>query len=142
MLAAVVNPTVPQSGAIPSSRWQNNRGDITESGRHADVHERISQGRAGIAQSVVSGRVQAAQSRREQTDRRSRKNSPDIERIFVPEPAGLKERRRDNIPKCEEGNRRRHDEERDLPKAAVHTIAQKMSGIEADIAGHGWERRG
>ena len=83
MLAAVVRPTVPHSWLDPERRRQNNRSNIAKTGRHTDVHERIAQRRPRIAQGVVGRGVQAAESRREQSNRRACKNPPYVERIFV-----------------------------------------------------------
>ena len=60
---------------------QRNREQIAEHRRQRDAHERVAQRRARVAQRVVGGRVQPAERRREQSDRRSGENAPDVDRV-------------------------------------------------------------
>ena len=90
----------------------------------SDADDGVPKRRPGVAQRVVRRRIQAAERRRKQPDRRAREDGPHVHRVRAAESAGLKQRRGDDIAERQKRHRRRDDKERDLPQARLETAPQ------------------
>ncbi len=85
-----VRPAAPQLRVDPEPARQRDREHVSEHRGQRDADDGVTERRPRVAQRVVGGRIQPAERRREQPDRRAGENAPHVHRVLVAEPSGLK----------------------------------------------------
>ena len=128
--------------AEPAGKQQG--AQVSQANGEGDADGCVAQRRAGVAERVVSGGVEAAEGGSQQADCRAGDDPPNVYGIVVGKLAALVERGGHHVAQGEEGHGRGHDEEGDLAQSGVKTGAQTGGdfSVGAQGARHGGELGG